>query len=147
VIRVSIEINRPINVVWDYYTEPVNWVKWWGGGLKEVTPGWQKGAKLIWSLGGSSPIAEIIPQEMLRTSGGFMDHTFTFRASGDSATIVEIIESDPKGGASFSDGGAAQKAKMESQLQKLKSFIENETAAAKSASKTKENKWWQFWKK
>jgi hypothetical protein len=146
-IKVCIEINRPVNVVWDYYTETANWIKWYGGGLKEVIPGWQKGAKLVWSLGGSSSIDEIVPQQKLRTSGAWVDKTYMFQASGNSATIVEIIESDPKGGALFNDGGAAHKAQLESNLQKLKTFIEKETAAAKSASNTEENKWWQFWKK
>ncbi len=126
-IKVTTKIDRPINVVWDYFTETGNWKKWHGGGLKEVIPGWQKGAKLVWSLGGSSLITNVIPHKEICTSGAWMDVTYEFNKKGNTATILEIIESDPKGGVFFSDGGAAHKAQQETTIHKLKACIESET--------------------
>lgn len=145
-IKVTTKIDRPINVVWDYFTETGNWNKWHGGELKEVIPGWQKGAKLFWSLDGSSLITNIIPHKEICTSGAWMDVTYRFNKKGNTATILEIIESDPKGGAIFTDGGAAHKAQQETTIHKLKACIESETKDTKLASKTQEKKWWQFWK-
>jgi len=145
-ITVSVKIDRPVYTVWDYFTTPSNWIKWYGGGLKEVVPGWQKGGKLIWSIGGGSPIEKIIPGKEIRTSGAWMDKTYRFKPKGSTRTIVEIIESDPKGGASFSDGGAANKANLEKSLRKLKECIESETRTEERPKASPTKKWWEFWK-
>ena len=128
-VTVSATIDRPVKAVWDYFTTISNWSKWYGGGLKEVTPTWQRGAKLVWALGGASPLTEFIPGQEICLSGAWMDTTYKFIPEGNSVTIVKVIESDPKGGASFNDGGAAHKAQWEKTLQKLKKSIENETSA------------------
>jgi hypothetical protein len=132
-IKVSIVIERPINVVWDYFTKIENWSKWYDGGLKEVVPGWQNGGKLFWALGGSSPISNIIPLAEICISGSWMDTTYKFSKIGNNITGIEIIESDPKGGAVLKDGGAANKAQWEKTIQKLKACIERETKGLKSA--------------
>jgi uncharacterized protein YndB with AHSA1/START domain len=144
-ITVTIEINRSINTVWEYFTKPANWINWYGGGLKEVTPGWQKGAKLVWSLGGSSPIEQITPGKELCISGAWMDTTYIFKPNGKGVTVVKVVESDPKGGASFSDGGAAHKANWEKTLRKLKESIESDTSAM-NVETSSDKKWWAFWK-
>lgn len=128
-ITVSVKIDRPVGIVWDYFTTPSNWIKWYGGGVKEVVPGWKTGAKIVWASGASSPIEKIIPGQEICISGAWMDNTFRFEPEENTGTIVEVVESDPKGGASFSDGGAANKAKWEKTLRKLKECIENETSA------------------
>jgi len=125
-ITVSVKINRSVDVVWEYFTTIDNWSKW-RGGLKKVDPDWQKGAKLVWEIGGSSPITELIPKEKITISGSWMDTTYQFKPEGNAVTIIEVVESSPKGGASFSDGGAAQKAQWLASLQKFKNSIENET--------------------
>jgi len=128
-ITVSVTINRPVKVVWDYFTTTDNWSKWYGGAVKAVTPTWQKGAKILWAMGGEGPLTEFIPGQEICVAGAWMDNTYKFIPEGNSATIVKFIESDPKGGASYNDGGAAQKANWEKTLQKLKKCVEDETSA------------------
>ncbi len=55
-----------------------------------------------------------------------MDTIYKFTSSGNTSTIFEDIESDPKSGVSFSDGGVVYKAQVESIMQKLKEAIESE---------------------
>src|SRR5215210_802043 len=126
-ITVSIKINRPSKVVWDYFTNTNNWQKWYGAGMK-VTPSWKQGAKIVWASGGDSPITKFIPGKEIGLFGRWMDTTYKFIPESDSETIVQVIESDPKGGASFNDGGAANRAQREKDLQNLKRFIEEETS-------------------
>jgi len=145
-ITVSLKINRPVDTVWDYFTTPKNWRKWYGGDLKRVVPGWQKGGKLVWSVGKGSPIEKIIPRKEISISGTWMDTTYRFKPKGSTGTIVEIVQSDPKGGASFSDGGAANKANMKKTLQKLKEYIESETSTKERLEAPQAKKWWEFWK-
>ncbi|OGR05189.1 MAG: hypothetical protein A2511_04305 [Deltaproteobacteria bacterium RIFOXYD12_FULL_50_9] len=127
-LKSSIKIARPIDVVWDYFTEITNWSKWYGGGLKEILPDWQNGATLIWSSGGSSTIKKIVSKQEIGISGAWMDTSYMFYASGDSATTIEVIEFEPKGGAGFNDGGVAHKAELQKTLQNLKISVESETA-------------------
>lgn len=129
-IEVSVKINCSVDKVWDYFTTPSNWIKWYGGGVKEVVPGWKTGAKIIWTSGSGSPLTKVIPGKEICMSGGWMDVTYKFKTEGNAATIVELVESDPKGGASFTDGGAANEARWERQLQKLKECIERESQVA-----------------
>ena len=135
-IKVTITIDRSINVAWDYFIETSNWNKWYGGGIKEVIPNWQSGAKIIWMNGGSSLIKKVDPKQEICTSGAWRDVTYKFNKKGNTATILEVIESDPKGGAFFTDGGAANKAQWETTIHKLKACIESETKDSKLASKT-----------
>ena len=124
-MNVEITIERTPEIVWGYFIEPKNWAKWWSGGLKAAR--WQKGGKLEWALGGSSPIDEIIPNKMVKIAGGWMSTTFTFEPAGSGKTIVKLQESTPAGGASFSDGGAAHLAQLNSSLAKLKENVERDT--------------------
>jgi predicted RNA-binding Zn-ribbon protein involved in translation (DUF1610 family) len=63
---------------------------------------------------------------MVQTTGSWADTTFTFEPNGSGKTMVRIQESSPKGGANFSDGGAAHLASLNSYLNKLKEHIESE---------------------
>lgn len=42
-IRLEIEINRPLEIVWDFFMTLENWEKWIGR-KPEVNPAWQIGA-------------------------------------------------------------------------------------------------------
>lgn len=124
-LNAEITIERSPEIVWAYFTEPRNWEKWWGGGLKAAQ--WREGGKLEWALGGSSPIEAITPGRMIQIAGSWMSTTFTFEPKGSGKTVVRMQESSPKGGASFSDGGASHLAQLSASLKKLKEHIESET--------------------
>ena len=104
-INVSITIERPVDIVWDYFTTPGNWSKWYGGGLKKVIPRWQNGATLAWELGGGSIIESFVTKEHIIISGSVMDTTYAFKEIGPESTLVDIQLSDPKPGMVFTDGG------------------------------------------
>jgi hypothetical protein len=55
-----------------------------------------------------------------------MDTTYTFESAGPDLTKVKIRLSDPRGGAAFTDGGAAEEKKQNENLQRLKSLVEAE---------------------
>jgi uncharacterized protein YndB with AHSA1/START domain/predicted RNA-binding Zn-ribbon protein involved in translation (DUF1610 family) len=122
-LNAEITIERSPEIVWTYFTEPRNWEKW-RGGMKAAQ--WCEGGKLEWALGGSSPIEAIIPGRMVQIAGSWMSTTFTFEPKGSGKTVVRIQESSPKGGASFSDGGASHLAQLNSSLIKLKEHVESE---------------------
>jgi uncharacterized protein YndB with AHSA1/START domain len=145
-INISVKIDRSVDTVWEYFTTPGNWTKWYGTGVKKVDPGWQKGAKLIWSSRGHSAIKSIDPGQEICISGAWMDTTYRFKTKGNTGTTVEIVESAPRGGASFSDGGAAHKTELKKTLQKLKECIENETDVQEKSATSSTKKWWEFWK-
>jgi hypothetical protein len=126
-ITVSVRINRPSNVVWNYFTTIGNWGKWYGGALKQVTPAWQQGANLVWEKGGASPIIKFIPGSEIGVAGAGSDTTFQFSRESDSVTIVKLTESDPKVGAPSTDGGLGRKVELEGKLLNLRLFVEAET--------------------
>lgn len=47
-MRVSsrIEIARPLDTVWEAFTNRRGWKRWWGGPLRSIKPGWEQGAAL-----------------------------------------------------------------------------------------------------
>jgi len=126
-ITISVTINRPANVVWDYFTTIGNWSKWYSGEVKAVTPTWQKGADIVWASGGASPVTKFVPGQEICLGGMWMDTTYQFISQGNSVTVVNFIESDPKDGASYNDSGAAQRVKWENILQKFKKCVEDES--------------------
>ena len=128
-ISITIDIDRSIDIVWDYFTKPENWEKWYGGGLKGVSPGWQEGAQLVWENGNYSNIIKFIPKQEVSISGTWTDVTYRFSKISNSSTSVQLVESDPKGGAYYTDGGAAHKKDLENSLKKMKIHVENETTA------------------
>jgi hypothetical protein len=72
---VSINISYPIDVVWEYFVEPQNWIKWWGAMMSVQ---WQKGGVIEWEDGGISTIDEILPKKGVKLSGYWVDHYITF---------------------------------------------------------------------
>ncbi len=121
--KTGIIIDRPPDIVWEVFTKPEGWKKWWGGDLKQVAPGWQDGAKLIWADGSTSEISGFSRQRMLQFTSAWMQTAFRFTSKGNHSTRVEI-EFAPRGGAAFNDGGQAHKASLASSLEKLKRYVE-----------------------
>lgn len=132
----EIVIERPVKVVWAYFTKPKHWEKWWGGGLRSAE--WRPGGRLEWALGGASPVEDVIPARKVRIRGAWMTTTWTFEPVGNERTQVRIQESDPRGGASFTDGGVAHLRQLNEALSRLKTCIESEMSlSAQSAQPAK----------
>lgn len=125
-MEAEIVIDRSPQTVWEYFTEPSHWEKWWGGAVKSAE--WRDGGEVEWALGGSSPVRAIIPSKMLEMAGSFgMTIVFTFRPALGGKTLVRIRENWPSGGAQFTDGGASRLAKLHSNLGALKKCVEKDT--------------------
>jgi hypothetical protein len=122
----EVTINKPLKAVWEYFLVPGNWKKWRIYGLKSVSPEWREGAALYWELGGASHVLEFVPQSVITTGGTWMDTTYSFESVGSDLTKVKIRLSDPRGGAAFTDGGAAEGKRQIENLQRLKSLVEAE---------------------
>jgi uncharacterized protein YndB with AHSA1/START domain len=116
-------INRPINIVWEYYIISENWEKWWGGKLEEVIPGWEKGGELKWALGGSDIIEKIIPCKEITVSARWSDTTWKFKDLKGSVLIE--IEEEFKGAKPRSESGWQEE--WQSTLLKFKQCVEKET--------------------
>lgn len=125
--KVDLVIARPVSVVWQYFTRPETWVGWWGGELSGVLPGWQSGATLAWGLGEQSTIGRFIPERECQVLSRWMESAFTFSPLDDRSTRVEI-GFEPRGGASFSDGGLAHMRKLAASLNRLKESVERDAA-------------------
>jgi hypothetical protein len=138
-ITVSVIINRPLGTVWDFFVEPSNWSKWRseGSGLKQVIPSWKRGGQLIWENGEISTIDDVYQKQELYINSKMVDSKYSFKNAGPTATIVEYVTSKPKGGASFSDGGAAYKQRLESNFQKLKHELENVSSSNQESKSVK----------
>lgn len=128
-IQISVEINRPLNTVWDFFIEPANWKKWNNSEIREVKPGWEQGAQIHWALGGPSIIKRFVDCSEIEIAGFVSDTKYNFMKKGEDRTIIEITISDPKGGMIYTDGGAAEKNKNAAALGNLKSLIEKETTS------------------
>lgn len=126
-ITVSTSIERPVSDVWTYLTQPVNWQKWWGGGMQSVTPDWVTGASANWVTGGSSTLLAVEKGKSFTLQGSWMDTTFILTPQGPDSTLLVMVEGEPKGGASYSDGGAAQRQRYEESMAMLKREIESGT--------------------
>ena len=124
----EIIINCSLQDLWEFFTTKENWQEWWGGNLQNVDPGWQTGAKLLWENGNTSTISNLVPEKEIQIGSAWLERTFRFSAVDNKKTRVEAGFS-PRGGASFSDGGAAHKKEMASTLNKLKLRLESMVGA------------------
>lgn len=122
--RKEITIDRSRQIVWDFFTHSKNWEKWWGASLEKVDPGWQSGATLEWGMGPPSKIVEVVPQKHIHTAATWMETSWRFTPLDEQSTLVEM-ESNPTGGASFSDGGLEYGEQMASKLDKFKKCVES----------------------
>jgi uncharacterized protein YndB with AHSA1/START domain len=121
-IQSQVIINKPPDKIWKFITKPKNWDKWWGARLKSVKPGWENGATMIWEQG-QSKLSSVVQQSVIEITSPFITNTIRLKALPDNKTLVEF-EMAPRGGASFSDGGQAQKAKNDASLMRLKQAVE-----------------------
>lgn len=131
----SIIINRPSQVVWNFFINPDNWKKWNQGVLKKVDPGWQSGATLVWGNGDKSNIIMVEPQKIVQIGSTFMKTTYQFTALDKGSTKVEV-KFAPMGGALFSDGGLAHKAQISSARAKLNQCLESETVESETTKRS-----------
>jgi hypothetical protein len=113
----SRNIHRPSSIVWDYFTTVENWRTWSGTALKEVIPGWQQGATLVWASGSTSTITKFIPGSEIAISSNGIVTTYEFLRKNNSLTEVKLSES----GAPL-DG--AHKVALEQKLLQLKLRVE-----------------------
>jgi len=122
----EVTITRSTKTVWDYLTATGNWQKWHGGALERVEPGWTEGASLVWEVGAPSELNGVVPGEAFRTTGQFMETAYRLEPYGADGCRVRV-DFEPRGGASFSDGGRAHLTSSEKMLAQLKDCIEKET--------------------
>lgn len=83
----EVKVERDAETVWMYFTEPANWAKWWGGGLKSAD--WRLGGNLVWEVGGTAPIAALVPRRKIQITGPWMDTVFTFNEGRGGTTVVK----------------------------------------------------------
>jgi uncharacterized protein YndB with AHSA1/START domain len=95
--KVEITVQRSLQEVWEFFTIPSNWDKWWGGTLTKVEPGWQNGAKLIWALGRPTTILNIIPQKKIEFESTWAKGVWTFTATNSNSTQLTFEEKHVKG--------------------------------------------------
>lgn len=137
-IIVNIKINRPVKDVWNYFTKTSNWSNWNGGEMTQAE--WKEGGTIEWKMGGASRIIAYEHQKTITIGGSWLDTTYRFSSDGKS-TQVTIEEGNPKGGATWSDGGYKHTKELEASLEKLKSLIESAAIAqTKTVSIPKEER-------
>jgi len=154
--RATIKIDRKAETVWAFFTKPANWTKWHERAvMKEVSPGWQKGATITWDQGPISTIRSFSTGKTVEIESPYISTTFSFTPLKGGATSVDV-DFAPRGGATFNDGGMAHEKTVNAQLSRLKQCIESETSQdlavnhEKLESTTRENKaniqkkWWQL---
>ncbi len=69
-LSLSVTINCPHHVVWDYITTTANWKKWYIDELIDVTPGWQNGAILSFGSGQKPTLTLCEPPNLLQWGKG-----------------------------------------------------------------------------
>lgn len=156
--KAEITISRRPDTVWAFFTKPENWSKWHGGVMREVNPGWKKGATIVWAKGPRSTIRTVIAGKVVKIEAPYITTTFNFTPLEEEGATLVQVDFAPRGGATFSDGGLAHQATVKSQLFRLKQCVESETTEGRAVrherlegdrEKNKTNvqkKWWQFWK-
>ena len=119
----SVIINRPLLDVWSFLIDEGNWKAWHGAALVGVVPGWQSGATLTWEDGSRTNLEALVERKSLRLGGSFMSTGYELKPTGDSTELRYFFEA--RGGASFSDNGAAHLASYEQSLRRLKQLLED----------------------
>ena len=126
--KTSITINRAPSAVWEYFTDSTTWDEWYGGGIEQVDPAWESGARIIWKFGEPSTLESVLAGREVVVAGSFMKTWYRFIPQGDEATCVEV-EFTPRGGAVFTDGGQAKLADTRTVLARLKQLVEKKYEA------------------
>ena len=132
--KAEVIINRRPETVWAFFIKPENWSKWHEQAvLKEVNPGWQEGAIIVWGRGSTSTVRTFIPVKVVEIESPYITTTFNFTALVEEGSTLLQAEFAPRGGATFSDGGLAHQVTLESQLFSLKQCVETETTENQTA--------------
>jgi tetratricopeptide (TPR) repeat protein len=135
-ITSQITINCSPDKVWEFITTIENWKEWRDSNLKEIKPGWQEGATLVWK-NGETKLGTVNPGQLIQFPSIFFTTTYRFTRLQDGFTSVEL-EAFPCGGASFTDEGRATKLQNDDCLYRLKSAIEKQMGGIGKKHKTAE---------
>ena len=162
---VAVTVEKPIQEVWDFFTDLPKWKSWWGVAPTNVTPGWQTGSTLLFESGEENDLT-VTPLKEIRISSRWLKNIYRFEAVTPTSTHVKY-EFSVRGGASFSDEGLGHMREMVSTLRKFKRAAEGggsrpkspkphtpQSARQQSQSASAEprpqrratKKWWEFWK-
>lgn len=126
--KAEITIARRPEIVWAFFTRPENWSKWHERAvLREVNPGWQQGATIVWGKGPTSTIRTLIPRKVVEIESPYIATTFNFMPLEEEGVTLLQVDFVPRGGATFSDGGLAHQETVQSQLFCFKQCVESET--------------------
>lgn len=122
-INAEIIINKPLDIVWDFYINPKNWGKWWLKGIKKVIPGWEEDAVVQWADDSECSVWSITPKKIVQLNSQWMRTTFKFSAVSE-GTLLQV-KLDARWEKGFDDRGVVERAELSSALKKLKESIEN----------------------
>jgi uncharacterized protein YndB with AHSA1/START domain len=120
-IIVNVIIKRPVEDVWNYFTNISNWSKWNGGSIIQVK--WEKGGYVTWGMGSPAHIDNYEFQKLVTIVDTWIDTSYRF-APCKEGTLFTIEEGSPKN-ASWSDGGVKHTHELEDSLKKFKQNIES----------------------
>ncbi|MDR3217661.1 MAG: hypothetical protein LBU22_01555, partial [Dysgonamonadaceae bacterium] len=120
-IKLNVIINRPVEDVWNYFTNISNWSKWDGGEI--ISAEWKKGGSVTWGMGAPSQINNYEFQKLVTLGSTWIDTNYRFSPC-NGGTLFTIEEGSPKN-ASWSDGGVKHTRELEDSLKKLKQNIES----------------------
>jgi uncharacterized protein YndB with AHSA1/START domain len=122
-VNAEIIINKPLDMVWNFYTNPKNWGKWWLQGIKKIIPGWEEDAVVHWSDDSECSVWSITPKKIVQLNSQWMRTTFKFSAINEGTTLQ--VKLDARWGEGFEYRGVAERAELAGALKKLKENIES----------------------
>ena len=115
----SVAIERSPEAVWKYFIATETWFAWWGGDLRSAE--WVIGGTLVWEMGGSSKVVDILAGKMVKFGDSWVDNIFLFEPGSEGATKVTYVQGIK--GAAHSDVSSAL-AEVKSVLWRLKEEVE-----------------------
>lgn len=120
----EIIINKPVDKVWQVFTDSRSWAEWYGGAISRVDPGWQSDASIIWERGDESRIGEFKPLERVEMfSGGGVRTAWYFESRG-AATRVSCWQDFSASRLAVTDANAVV-AQIQGDLANLKRYVES----------------------
>ena len=123
---VRVWIDRPIDQVWDYFTNPDNWMGWYGKNKQSGSGVSESKAPIYWLLGEQAVIERILKGREIRVTGTRSDTNFRFQKAGPQTTIVEVVQKDPQANEVSDKVILSNKPAWEQKLSTLKRQIESE---------------------
>jgi hypothetical protein len=138
--KADVVINRRRSSVWEAFIDAKTWQHWWAD-VRSIEPSWKPGAKIVWAQGPPSTILELKAEKLVQLQSVWMEYTFRFSDRGNDTTVI-TVDFKARGGAAFTDGGAAEQAATATSLAKLKEIVELQPSSRNTAIS---RRWWQFW--